>query len=349
MFSVSRKEKIFFTAHLHLMLKSGVPLSEALEVLRDEALSKNFRNILNNILERVSEGESLSKSLERYPKVFNKFFTSVVKTGEESGTLEENLKYLNSSLESENSLRKKMLSALIYPLFIIFVTLFIVLALTIFVLPKLFNLFHTLNIQLPLATRIFLGIGDFFQKHWLQFFIGLIFSFLIYKILNRIKIIRFYFNKISLSFPIFGKINKNRNLAIFARTLYTLLKSGMPILESLDVCIGVLPSEVYKKELVVIRSIAERGEKVSQGLKKSSDNFPQIFYQMVAVGERTGALEESLRHLAQFYETEVDNSLKNLSTVLEPVLLIFVGSIVAFVALSIITPIYQFTSGLKFR
>jgi len=107
MFSVSQKEKIFFTTHLHLMIKSGMPLSEALEVLRDEALSKNFRNILNNILERVSEGESLSKSLERHPKVFNKFFTSVVKTGEESGTLEENLEYLNSSLESENSLKKK--------------------------------------------------------------------------------------------------------------------------------------------------------------------------------------------------------------------------------------------------
>jgi len=349
MFSVSQKEKIFFTTHLHLMIKSGMPLSEALEVLRDEALSKNFRNILNNILERVSEGESLSKSLERHPKVFNKFFTSVVKTGEESGTLEENLEYLNSSLESENSLRKKMLSALIYPLFIIFVTLFIVLALTIFVLPKLFNLFQALDIQLPLSTKILLGSGDFLQKHWLQFFISAVVLFLIYKILNRIKIIRFYFNKISLSLPIFGKINKNRNLAVFARTLYTLLKSGMPLLESLDICIGVLPNEVYKRDLVIIRSIAERGEKVSQGLKKSSNNFPQIFYQMVAVGERTGALEESMRHLAQFYETEVDSSLKNLLIILEPVLLIFVGSIVAFVALSIITPIYQFTSGLKFR
>jgi len=229
------------------------------------------------------------------------------------------------------------------------VTLFIVLALTIFVLPKLFNLFQALDIQLPLSTKILLGSGDFLQKHWLQFFISAVVLFLIYKILNRIKIIRFYFNKISLSLPIFGKINKNRNLAVFARTLYTLLKSGMPLLESLDICIGVLPNEVYKRDLVIIRSIAERGEKVSQGLKKSSNNFPQIFYQMVAVGERTGALEESMRHLAQFYETEVDSSLKNLLIILEPVLLIFVGSIVAFVALSIITPIYQFTSGLKFR
>ena len=228
-------------------------------------------------------------------------------------------------------------------------TLFIVLALTIFVLPKLFNLFQALDIQLPLSTKILLGSGDFLQKHWLQFFISAVVLFLIYKILNRIKIIRFYFNKISLSLPIFGKINKNRNLAVFARTLYTLLKSGMPLLESLDICIGVLPNEVYKRDLVIIRSIAERGEKVSQGLKKSSNNFPQIFYQMVAVGERTGALEESMRHLAQFYETEVDSSLKNLLIILEPVLLIFVGSIVAFVALSIITPIYQFTSGLKFR
>ena len=349
MFSVSPKEKIFFTEHLYLMVKSGMPINESLEILRDEARSDIFRKTLNDIFKRVSEGESLSKSLDRYPKVFNKFFRSIVKIGEESGTLEENLKYLNFSLKSEDSLRSKMLSALIYPLFIIFVTIFIVLALTIFVLPRLFNLFQTLDIQLPLSTKILLGSGDFMQKHWLQVIAGAVVLFLFSRILNRIKAVKFYFSKVSLSMPIFGRINKNRNLTVFSRTLYILLKSGMPLLESLDICIEVLPNDVYKRNLAQVRSFAERGEKVSQGLKKSSKNFPQIFYQMVAIGERTGSLQESMQHLAEFYEIEVDSALKNLSTILEPVLLIMVGSIVAFVALSIITPIYQFTSGLKFR
>lgn len=344
---VSQKEKMFFTEHLSLMIKGGTPLAEALEILKSEAKSRAFKRALNDVFKRVLEGESLSKGMTRHPRIFNKFFRSVIRIGEESGTLEENLEYLGSSLESKYSLRKKIIGVLIYPILIIVIALIIVLVIVFFILPKLLNLFQALEIQLPLATRILLGTGTFLQKYWILILGGIFLFFLIWKILQRIRFIRFYFHKMNLSSPLFGRISKNRNLAEFSRTFYTLLKSGLPILEALDICIDTMPNEVYKKNLGLVRSGVERGEKISWGLKRSPETFPSVFSQMVLVGEKSGNLEESFLHLAEFYEKEVDSTVKSLSGLLEPVLLIFVGLFVAFVALAIITPIYQFTSGLR--
>jgi len=349
MLFVSQKEKMFFTDHLSLMIKGGIPLAEALEVLKNEAKSRAFRKALKDILKGTLEGENLSKGLGRHPRIFNKFFQNIVKVGEGSGTLEENLKYLSSFLESEYSLRKKIVGALIYPLIIMGIALVVVLVITFFILPKLLNLFGALEVQLPLATRILLGTGSFLREYWFLILVGTVFLFSVYKILHHIKFTRFYFHKSTLFLPLFGKINQNRNLAVFSRTLYTLLKSGVPILDSLNICIETLPNEVYKKDLSSVRAGIERGEKISQGLKKSSKTFPSIFSQMVLVGERTGSLEESMLHLAKFYEGEIDTTVKNLSGTLEPVLLILVGLFVAFVAVAIITPIYQFTTGFHVR
>jgi len=349
MFFVSQKEKMFFTEHLFLMIKGGTPLTEALEVLKSAAKSQTFKKALNDILKRILEGESLSKSMERHPRIFNKFFQSIVKVGEESGTLEENLKYLSSFLQSEYSLKRKIIGALIYPLLIIVIALIIVSIITFFILPNLLSLFQALEIKLPLATRILIGSAAFIQKYWIFILGGFSLFFLIWKIFQRIKSIQFYFHKITLFLPFFGGINKNRNLADFSRTFYTLLKSGMPILEALNICIDTLQNGVYRKNLGLVRLGVERGEKISQGLKRFPETFPTVFSQMVLVGERTGGLEESFLHLAEFHEKELDSTVKNLSNLLEPVLLILVGLFVAFIVLAIITPIYQFTSGLRIR
>lgn len=349
MFFVSEREKMFFAEHLSLMIKGGLPIAEALETLKGEAKSSRFKKVLNKVLKRILEGEKLSKSLGEHPRVFNKFFQSIVKAGEESGTLEENLRYLNSSLQADYGLRRKILAALMYPLLIVVIAVAIVLIIALFVLPKLLTLLQTLQIQLPLATRILLGTGTLLQKYWISILGGIFLFFLIWKILQMIRLVRFHFHKINLAFPIFGMISKNRNLAKFARISYTLLKSGVPILESLDICTETFQNEVYRRNLSLVRSGVERGEKISTGLKRFPQTFPVIFSQMVLVGEKTGALEESFLYLAEFHEREVDTAIKNLSGMLEPILLILVGLFVAFVALAIITPIYQFTSGLRVR
>lgn len=337
---------MFFVEHLSLMIKGGIPIAEALEILRKETKSWIFRRALKDVLERVLEGESLHMGLGRHPKVFDRFFRSIVRGGEEGGTLEENLKYLSSSLRAEYSLRKKIIGALIYPIIIVLIALVIVLIITFFILPRLIKLFLALKVQLPLSTKILLATGGFLQKYWILVLIVIFLYFLIMKVLKSLKFTRFYIDKRNLLFPIFGEIEKNRNLTEFSQVLSALLKSGVPILESLDICIDTLENEVYKKKLTLIRSEVERGGKISQGLKKFPEIFPLIFSQMVLVGEKTGTLEESFNYLAEFYEREVDSAVKNLSAALEPALLVLVGFFVAFVALAIITPIYQITSGL---
>lgn len=338
---------MFFAEHLSLMIKGGIPIAEALDILKKESKSWFLKRALNDISKRILEGESLYKSLARHPRIFNKFFQSIVRGGEEGGTLEENLKYLASSLRSEYSLRRKISGALIYPIIIIIVALIVVFIVTFFIFPKLLKLFRALEVPLPLPTKILLGLGDLLQRYWLFILIIVFLYFLLMRLFKTIKFTKFFIDKRNLSIPLFGRIEKNRNLAEFSRTFSTLLRSGVPILESLDICLETLQNEVYKSKLLNVRSDVERGMKISQGLKRFPSLFPLIFCQMVLIGEKTGTLEESFLYLTEFYEEEVNSALKNLSTVMEPFLLVLVGFFVAFVALSIITPIYQITSGLR--
>jgi type IV pilus assembly protein PilC len=349
MFSNLAKEKIFFTQHLFLMIKGGLPISEALETLKEETKSKTFKKALEDIIKRIFEGETLNQSLARHPKIFDKFFQGIVKIGEESGTLEENLQYLNSQLRSEYEIKRKIKGALIYPLIVVVLAVIIAFFVSLFILPKAMGIFQMFKFQLPLSTRILIASTSFLKKNWIFIIISIVFLVFLFQLLKRIKVFRYFFDKISLSLPVFGPVFKNVNLVQFSQSFYTLLKSGIPILETLDICIENLPNEVLKESLILAKAEVEKGGKISQGLRNSSKIFPTIFSQMVSVGEKSGALEESFLYLSQFYQEEVDSALKNISTVLEPLLLILVGLFVGFVALAIITPIFKFTGSLRFR
>lgn len=343
------EEKMFFAEHLSLMIKGGVPLVEALTTLKNEARSKTFKETLADIFKRILEGESLSRAMDKYPKIFDKFYRDIVRIGEESGNLEENLKYLFQKLQKDLEMRKKVMAALLYPAIIIIMALIIAISVALFILPKITNLFQLLNIELPLATRILISSVTFFQKYWLFIFVGIIFFILIFQIIKRIKLVEFWLDRISLSLPVFGGIFKNINLSFFSRTLFTLLKSGVPLMESLEISAKTQPNEVYKRQLIRVRNEVERGEKISQGLKIFPDTFSAIFSEMVLVGEKSGTLEESLLYLAEYYEKETETTLKNFSSIIEPILLIFVGLFVGFVAIAIIIPVYRFTGQLRFR
>jgi len=345
---VSLKEKIFFAEHLSLMTKGGIPVNEAIETLRDETKSRVFKKALDDILKKILEGQRLSKILESHPRIFDKFFCNVVKVGEESGTLEENLKYLAQQLKSDYEMKRKVSGALIYPAIVIILALMIALYSTFFVLPKITRFLQIPGIELPLATRILVNGLSFLREYLIFIIFGIFFLSLFFKLLQKLKFIKFYFDKITLSLPFFNQILKNLNLARFSRTFYTLLKSGMPILEALDICIATQPNEVFKKNLILVKLGVERGEKISQGFKKSPKFFPSIFSQMVAVGEKSGTLEESLFYLANFYEEEADSLLKNFSTNLETILIIFVGIFVAFIAFAIYSFVFKVTTSIRF-
>jgi type II secretory pathway component PulF len=349
MFSDLLKEKIFFTQNLYLMTKGGLSISESLETLKEETRSKAFKKTLEDILKRTLEGEALHQSMARHPKIFNQFFQSIIRIGEESGTLEENLKYLSSQLKSEYEIKKKVQGALVYPIIVVLLALVIAFFTSLFILPRVTNLFMALRIQLPLATRILIGSTAFFRHNWPWIIVGIVLIIILFRFLKKLKLFKYYLERITLSLPFFGRISKNFSLASFAQNSYTLLKSGIPILESLEICINNAPNEVFKNNLSLVKLEVEKGGTISLGLKNYPKTFPPIFSQMILIGEKSGSLEDSFLYLSSFYQEEVDSILNNLSVILEPVLLILVGIFVGFIALAIITPLYKFTGSIRFK
>jgi len=347
---VSLFDKLLFAKHLRMMIKSGVPLREAILEIQKESASKKFRAILKKVIEDLDNGESLSRSLSGYPYVFDDLFVNLIKIGESSGTLEKTLGYLVQQLERTYDLRKKITSAMLYPALILIATFVLIGILAFFVFPKLIPLFEGFNIELPLPTRILLWfiktmkVYGFLLVGLVVFFVSLFFF------LSRLRPIKLVNHRIILGLPIIGKFTRNVNLAYFARTLGTLVKSGVPIVEALDITANTLNNLVYQRYLKKSISRIQRGEEVVSFLRDNPKLFPPIFSRTVSAGEKTGRLEESLFFLAEFYEKEIDNAAKNLSQILEPILLIIIGTIIGFIAVSIIMPIYKIAhtlSGLR--
>ena len=343
---VSLSDQVLFTKHLSIMIKAGLSLKESVETIKDQTSSKKFREILDDLTNRLDNGESLGESLAKHPRIFSNLFINMIRLGEESGTLEGNLEHLTLQLEKSNDLRKKIKSAMIYPIFILVAALGLGAALVFFVLPKLLPLFKSFDIELPLPTRILLGISEAFQNYGIFILIGVVFLSAIIILISRIKAVKKFNARLLISLPIIGPISRNTNLIQFSRTLGTLLKSGVSIITALDITANTLPNLIYQEVLKETSIKVQRGESLENYLHLNPKLFPPTVSRMVAVGEKTGNLEETLLYLAEFYEKEVDNTTKNLSSILEPILLIFIGIVVGFVAISIIMPIYQITSGI---
>lgn len=344
---VPNLEKVVFTKHLSLMLRAGMTLNEALDTLRGQTNSSQMKKIIGDLLRGVEKGESLASGLGRYKKIFSNFYTSAVQAGEESGELEENLSRLAEQMMKDFELRRRVKSAMMYPVVVLGATTLLGLALSIVVFPKLARLFKTFDIKLPLLTRMLLATTDFLQ-HYILYAAGLLVVLVvILRWISERKTVRPVLHKLILRLPVFGKISRNLNLARFARTLGALLQSGLTIGRALEITTETLGNYSYKKNLSLVSIEVSKGGKLSKSLATFPTLFPPMVCQMVSVGEKSGKLEEVLFYLAEFYEAEVDAATKNLSTILEPVLLVVIGVIVAGVALAVVTPLYQLTSGLR--
>lgn len=343
------EEKMLFAQHLSLMIKGGVSLTEAIAILKGEVKSGSFKKAVEDVLKRVSAGEKFAKAMSFHPRIFDKFYQNIVRVGEESGSLEENLKYLAQKLQKDVEMAKKVSAALIYPGIIISLALIIIFVVAFFVLPKITGLFQALQIPLPFATRLLISSISLFKNYWILGAAVIILIIFLAKILAKIKAVKFFLDRVSLALPVFGRIFENFNLAYFSRNFYALLKSGIPLMDALSILSETAPNQVYAKNLLKIKMRVERGEKISQGLKLFPKDFPPIFSEMVLVGERSGTLEESFSYLSDYHEKETDQILKNLSSLIEPVLMILIGIFVGFVAIAIITPVYQFTGQLRFQ
>lgn len=342
---ISDTDRVIFTKHLAVMVKAGIPLAEALGVLTDQSPNQKMKEVLGIIAKDVSSGKKLSQAMEKHEKNFGQFYTSLIKVSEESGTLESNLDFLADQLAKDLQLKKKIQGALLYPGLVLSSTTVLGGFIAIFILPKLVDFFGAFDIELPLPTKILLFVATMFQTQGIAILISiaiLIFSFLSLIQLKRVKPL---WHRFILKIPLFGKLIFYGQVARFSRNFGILLQSGVPVEKSLNITADTLSNLKFKQDLLFISSKASKGQQISSAIDKTV--FPSLVTQMVAIGEKTGKLDETVIYLANFYEEEIDNISKNLSTILEPALMVGVGLMVGFVALAIIGPIYELTGSIR--
>lgn len=344
----SVREQTHFAKRLAFLSGSGATLIESLRILKKQNRSKSKEKIYEKMIDDVSNGHYLSSSMKRLSSAFGDFAVNIIQIGEASGVLSQNLNYLADELKKRDDLKRKMRSALIYPIFITISTVGITVLLTAYIFPKLLPIFQSIHVTLPLSTRMLIFISNFFHHYWLAVFFGSIIVAIAYVgVWRKSEQFRLLIHSFVLRIPIFGGMIKSYSMANFSRTLGLLLKSGVPITQALTITADTASNGAYKREFKKLSKRVESGEKISSCLAESTDIIPDIVIEMIAIGETSGNLGEVLLYLAHFYEGEVDEGTKNFASVMEPMLMIVMGIIVGFVAVSIITPIYEVTKNLR--
>lgn len=344
---VSAQERINFARQLSIAVKSGMPLVEGLQMIRAQASSKRMRRIIDQLVRDVNNGQFLAQGLERNSRIFGHFFINMVKVGEASGNLAPSLLYLAEELRKQREVAHKVRGALVYPVIILIGTVAITLFLTFFIFPKILPIFESLQVELPLTTRMMIAGLDFLRNHGVAFAVWVVAALIGLRLLLVSKMFRYYFDRLLLSVPVVSRVIQNTTMTNLSRSLAVLLRSGMTLMDALSVSTGTFHSSYYRRHIDRVIEGVRRGESVANYMMKYPKFFPPMFAGMIHVGETTGNLEENLRYLSEFYEGEVDDTIRNLTTIIEPVMLLFMGAIVGFVALSIITPIYKVTQGIK--
>lgn len=345
---ISLKDQIFFAKRLSFLSKAGVPLLEGLTMIREQTRSKGYGRIMDSVILDVSNGQSLSKSIGKFRRVFGDFAINIIGVGESTGILSENLEYLAAELKNRHSLRSKVVSAFVYPVIVTLATIGITIFLMVYLFPKIMPVFSSLHMTLPLSTRIVIWMSTTLQHDWLWLLISGIVAIIAGVVsLQKSEWVREHFHWLILRIPLLGKMFQSYVIANATRTMGLLLKSGLPLSEVLPITAKTTMNLVYRREFRHLSDAVNRGERLSSYLKKDRKLFPDLLTQILAVGERSGNLSNSLIYVSEIYANEVDEFTKNLSSLIEPALMIFMGVLVGFIAVSIITPIYGITQNLR--
>jgi type IV pilus assembly protein PilC len=338
---ISTKEIVLFTRQLSIMVASKSPLVESLRILISQTQSLSFKEKILKISEDVEGGISLSRALAKHPKVFSSFFISMVRSGEAAGKLSQSLNYLAEHLEKEYRLMNKIRGAMIYPAFIIFVAIAVLILMIFLVIPNLIKVLEETGQELPILTRAIISFTNF-ARSWGWLFllatIALAISAFRYR---RTKQGKKAFDRIFLRLPIIGSFLKMVYLSRFAENLSTLISGGLPIAKALEITGDIVGNTVYKEIILQARDEVRRGEAISSVLNRFPKVFPPVFSQMALVGERTGTLDKSLMNLVDFYQEEVNRTVDNLVSILEPALIVFLGVVVGGLMAAILMPIYR--------
>ena len=345
--TISLNEKIGFVENLQIMYKAGISLPRALQILVKQSKNLRFQVILSDIYNQVQSGKYLSEALESHSEVFSNIFLSMVRVGEMSGSLDKSLEYLSIQLKREADLRSKTKGAMIYPSVIIGAMLIIGVLMSIFVLPKLTSVFKDFTTDLPYATKIVIAFADFMQAHAIIVIVGMIAGITGFISFLRTEPGKRAFGFFTLHMFIIGEIVRKINLARFSRILSSLLKSSVNMVQALQVTSESLDNLAYRDIVAKAAEQVKMGKNLTETLGQDSNLFPILVVQMLQVGEESGTIEEMLNQLAEHYEDEVDTTLRNLSSIIEPLLLLVIGGVVGLLAMALIMPIYNIGSSIN--
>lgn len=334
-------QKILFIENLRVLFAAGISVVEALHILERQSTNAKIRLIIAAVTQKVEAGQQLSESLEAFPGFFPAIYVRMMAAGEVSGKLEDSLLQIERQMKRTHELRSKIRGALIYPAILIVALIAIGVEMMIFVLPRLLVVFKEVNAELPLPTRVLIAMSDFLVAHGLLVLVIVAIVAAGCVVAYRRERVRYVAHRILLVLPIFGKIVRQLNLARFASTLNTLLASGIPIIDAFKITADVIPNRPFRR---VVENAVEKiklGNDIAPLLEQSEKLFPPLVTQMIAVGERSGSTEAMLKELAEYLTGEVDNMLKNITTVIEPVIILFLGVVVAGMAVAVIMPLYS--------
>ncbi len=344
---VGLRDLSIFCRQFSTMINAGVSLVRCLDVLEQQTNSVNLKEIIREIQGEVEGGATLSRSMGQYPRVFSNLAVGLVRAGEVGGVLDDTLDRLATFLEKDMELRRKIKAAMTYPILVMIVAVGIVLFLVTFILPKFIKLFEELGVtNFPLPTLMLMRASHFLTSKWWVCLIVLVLSWIGINRLKATKTGKRYYDIIKLKVPVFGSLNHKIAVARFARTLSTLLSSGVPILQAMETVAGTVDNEIISEAILLSRTSIREGDTIGDPLAQSR-MFPPMVVQMITIGEETGQLDSMLSKVADFYEAEVEAALESLTSALEPVMIVFLGFVVGFIVISMFLPLISIISELS--
>jgi len=343
---VKLREKIVFTRNLASMITAGVSLSRALEILEKQTKNIKLKDVIHSLLSDIEVGDSLSDAMKKFPNIFSSLYVSMVHSGEESGKLVESFGVIAKQLERNYSLRKKIKSAMMYPSIVLIAMVIIAIILFIYVVPSLTATFKEFNVELPLSTKMIMAISDFLAANTVLAISLIIGTVVLVAMLLKTPKGKRFSDFFVLHIPVISEIVKEYNAAQTMRTLSSLFSSGVAVVDSLNITEDVLQNSYYKAVLKKASDVVQKGTPLSGIFLENENIYPILVGEMMQVGEETGKLADMLERIANFYEDEIDTVTKDISTIIEPILMLFIAGGVGFFAVAMIAPMYTLTASI---
>ncbi|MDR2459977.1 MAG: type II secretion system F family protein [Deltaproteobacteria bacterium] len=342
---ITVKDVMLFTRQFSTMIDAGLPLVQCLKIMADQAENPTLKSMIRDINNSVQSGATLSDALRKYPKQFDSLYCNLVAAGETAGILDTILKRLAEYIEKAEKLKRKVKSALAYPVIVIFVGVIVMVVILIFVIPTFEEMFAGMGRELPALTQLVIDFSNVFTSRWYIIVPGIILFVVAIKKFLGTQLGRYLFDLYSLKMPVFGDLMRKVAVSKFSRTLATMLQAGVPIITSLEIVAGTAGNKVVEEALIDSRAAIAEGRPLVDPLLESQV-FPNMVTSMIAVGEEAGALDAMLLKIADFFDDEVDSAVETVMTMIEPLMIVFLGGTVGTLIIAMYLPIFSMSAGM---